>query len=45
MNEITCGTEVSHHSVGVPSPQLTAGKDYTVEWHIVLGHEVKQLHL
>lgn len=42
---VTSGNKVIDQSVVVLSSQQGAGEHHTVEWHIVFGHEVVQLHL
>ena len=41
----TCGNEVVHQRVIVVGAQQRAGEQNAVERHVVLGHEVVQLHL
>lgn len=42
---VTCGNKVVDQCVVVLGTQQGAGEHHTVEWHVVLGHKVVQLHL
>ena len=42
---LTSGANVVEDGVVILCPQQRAGKDNGVEWHVVLGHELVQLHL